>query len=179
MTRELLEGALTLRQPEALAGLLGTVLQLTLVPLLMGATKVCAVEWAEIGTWTAGMCPMCAAWPSLAESRGLDRQRWLRCGRCGSGWVLPWQLCPFCANDSHAGLGYLYSEELGEARRVFACERCHGYLKTMATLSPIEPLLVPLEDLDSMELDLAAIDGGYQRPAESAFPLEVQLSWDR
>jgi hypothetical protein len=149
--------------------------QLTLLPLLHAARRACERALKEV-TWTSGICPVCAAWPALAESRGLERQRMLRCGRCGSEWSLPWQLCPFCANDHHASLSYLYSEQLGEARRVFTCNRCHGYLKTLATLAAIDPLAVPVEDLDTLQLDLAALDAGFHRPTEPGFELHLELT---
>jgi formate dehydrogenase maturation protein FdhE len=107
----------------------------------------------------------------------LARLRMRRCGRCGSAWQLPWQLCPFCANADHTSLTYLVSEQVGESRRVFACDRCQGYLKTLATLSPIEPLGVPVEDLASLELDIAALDAGRQRPSEPGFRLSANLRW--
>jgi len=152
------------------------ILQLSLMPILHVARR--ATQEALASTiWMSGICPVCAAWPALAESRGLDRARVLRCGRCGSGWTLPWQLCPFCANQDHHGLSYLYSQQTGEARRVFACERCHGYLKTIATIAPIEPLDVPVEDLATLELDLAAVDAGLARPSQPGFDLEVRLRW--
>ncbi|HEX6511408.1 MAG TPA: formate dehydrogenase accessory protein FdhE [Chloroflexota bacterium] len=149
-----------------------TIAQLTIMPVLHGVRRGCAP-----GVWISGICPVCAAWPALAESRGLDRSRFLRCGRCGSEWQLPWQLCPFCANADHASLGYLYAEETGESRRVFTCEHCHGYLKTLATLGPIDPLAVAIEDLDSLELDLAALDASFERPTEPGFELQLELAW--
>lgn len=152
----------------------GTILQLTLLPLLRAAGAACA-EAVREAAWTAGMCPVCAAWPALAEARGLERPRVLRCGRCFSEWQLPWQLCPFCANDHHASLSYLFSEPLGESRRVFVCDRCGGYLKTLATLAPMP--LVPAEDLSSLELDLAALDAGKTRPSQPGFDLHVELAW--
>ena len=33
--------------------------------------------------WSEGVCPVCGGWPMLAEQRGLERARRLRCGRCG------------------------------------------------------------------------------------------------
>ncbi len=148
-----------------------TILQLTLLPVLHAARRKLIAD----ASWQAGICPVCAAWPALAESRGLDRARMLRCGRCEAEWQLPWQLCPFCANADHASLAYLYSDGTGEARRVFVCERCKGYLKTLATLSRIDE--VPVEDLASLDLDLAALDAGYQRPEQPGFDLQVQLVW--
>jgi hypothetical protein len=157
-------------------GAAGAVSQLMLVPGLMAVGRACAPVVAESG-WGNGICPVCAAWPALAESRGLERLRMLRCGRCGSQWKLPWQLCPFCAGVDYASLSYLYSDELGEARRVFTCGRCHGYLKTLATLAAVDPLAVPVEDLATLQLDMAALDAGFQRPSAAGFDLQVELSW--
>jgi FdhE protein len=169
-----LTDALALKgQPEAAES---TILQLTLLPALLAAGRAFAPAVAEAG-WTSGVCPVCAAWPPLAESRGLERTRVLRCGRCGSEWALPWQLCPFCDNGDHASLTYLTSEKIGEARRVFACDRCQGYLKTIATLTPVDRLDVPVEDLATLELDLAAVQAGRQRPSEPGFELSVDLAW--
>lgn len=152
------------------------ILQLTLLPLLQASGRAVDDAVATAG-WSSGVCPVCAAWPALAESRGLERSRVLRCGRCGAGWKLPWQLCPFCANSDHASLTYLVSDEIGEARRVFACDRCGGYLKTLATLAPIPPLAVPVEDLATLTLDLAALDAGRQRPTQPGFQIDVRLAW--
>ena len=68
------------------------------------------------------------------------------------------------ANWMRASLTSLVPEKGGESRRIDACNRCHGYLKALAQLGPIRPELLPLEDLASVELDLAAIERGYQRP---------------
>jgi hypothetical protein len=160
---------------EPLEGPEATRAQLGLLPLLMAAGAACAPAVAGSG-WQLGICPICAAWPALAESRGIDRPRVMRCGRCGSEWKLPWQLCPFCANADHATLSYLVSDTLGEAKRVFVCERCHGFLKTIATIAPIDSLAVPVEDLATLELDLVAIDAGFQRPAEPGFHLRAHIA---
>lgn len=166
----------SLRDAICLRGALEPVVQLTALPVLQAVARACELTPAG-ATWLSGVCPVCAAWPAIAESRGLDRPRVLRCGRCSTEWQLPWQLCPFCANDDHRALSYLYSENGGEARKVFVCERCHGYLKTIATLGPIPPLEVPVEDLATLELDLVALDRGFQRPEVAGFALELGLKW--
>jgi len=162
--------------PAASEGPLEAVLGLTLLPLLQAVAAGCA-PLLQQASWGAGCCPVCGAWPALAEARGLERTRVLRCGRCGAGWSLPWQLCPFCANDRHDTLGYLYDEEHGESRRVFTCQRCHGFLKTLSTLAAIEPPLVPVEDLATLTLDLAALDRGCQRPNQPGLDLGIELRW--
>jgi len=134
---------------------------LAALPLL----QACGRRFADrCSTWSEGHCPICGAWPTLAEMRGLERGRRLRCGRCGADWGSVPLLCPYCGNDDHESLTSLVPEKGGESRRIDACNRCRGYLKALAQLGPIRPELLVLEDLASVELDLAAIERGYQRP---------------
>jgi FdhE protein len=131
------------------------------LPLL----QACGRRFAERAAgWSQGHCPICGAWPTLAELRGLDRARRLRCGRCGADWASVPLLCPFCGNLDHESLPSLVPETGGDSRRVDACDRCRGYVKTLASLGALAPELLPLEDLASVELDLAALDRGYRRP---------------
>jgi FdhE protein len=134
---------------------------LAALPLL----QACGRRFADrCEAWSEGHCPICGAWPTLAEMRGLERARRLRCGRCGADWGSVPLHCPYCGNVDHQSLTSLVPEKGGESRRVDACNQCRGYLKGLAQLGPIRPELVPLEDLASVELDLAAIERGYQRP---------------
>jgi FdhE protein len=126
----------------------------------------------------AGTCPTCGAWPSLAESRGLERARRLRCGRCGDDWPHAWLRCVFCGEDDHRKQGSLVPESGGEARRVETCASCRGYVKTTATVGGLAPESVPLEDLATVDLDVAAIDRGFRRPAAPVVPCTVVLVED-
>src|SRR6266536_833752 len=62
---------------------LRVVAQMAVLPLLQACAR--ATGWEALPSWWEGYCPVCGAWPALAEFRGLERKRWLRCGRCGSG----------------------------------------------------------------------------------------------
>jgi FdhE protein len=108
--------------------------------------------------------------------RGLDRERWLRCGRCGAGWPFPAQRCPHCAESDHRKLGYLAPAADRESRRAETCDTCHAYVKAVTVLAATPPADLPALDLDTLELDIAAIDRGYGRPAEPGFPLEIRVS---
>jgi FdhE protein len=133
---------------------------LAALPLL----QACGRRFADrCAAWSQGHCPICGAWPTLAEMRGLERGRRLRC-RCGADWGSVPLLCPYCGNVDHETLTSLVPEKGGESRRIDACNQCRGYLKALAQLGPIRPELLALEDLASVELDLAAIERGYQRP---------------
>jgi FdhE protein len=125
--------------------------------------------------WAHGYCPICAAWPILAERRGLDRSRRMRCGRCGGEWEIQWLCCVYCGERDHERLGSLVPEDRGEMLRVETCARCGGYLKSIATLQGIHPFELLLQDLETIELDLVALHRGYRRPEESGFSLEVRV----
>ena len=120
---------------------------------------------------------MCAAWPAFAEIRGIDRHRYLRCGRCGSEWPGEVLRCSFCQNHDHEQMATLVPDRQGTRGVIEACRRCHGYVKAFTTLQGTAPLAVMLEDLASVELDIAALDQGYARPegAAAQYDVEVEL----
>jgi FdhE protein len=156
------------------AGLLATIGQVAARPLLL-ACGAAAGPVVAGQAWAAGVCPVCAAWPALAELRGLDRRRWLRCGRCGAGWAFAAGRCVFCGNADHRTLGYLAPEAEREARQAATCAACHRYLKTFTVLAPLAPAEIGLQDLATLELDVAALERGYTPPGEPGFPLRVQV----
>src|SRR5215210_3679885 len=169
---------------EALAGLaaergvnpgaVAAVAHLTALPLLQSSRR--QLEPLLPDYWHAGYCPVCAAWPVLAERRGLDRSRRLRCGRCAADWEVPWLFCIYCGERNHEKLGSLEPDETGEALKVETCATCAGYLKSIATLQGFDPFDLLLEDLGTIELDLVALERNYQRPLKSGFTLEVNVA---
>jgi FdhE protein len=155
-------------------GTLITLAHHTTLPLLLAiGTRV--AETVQARPWHAGYCPTCGDWPMLAELRGLERARWLRCGRCASAWRLRVQECAFCGNLDHATLGYLAAEGDRESRRAATCRRCQSYLKTFATVSPLTASDVLARDLSSVELDIAAHDAGFGRPERPGWDLHLDL----
>lgn len=153
------------------AGALRTVAHLATLPLLQSCTR--ALESRLPRHWPDGYCPVCAAWPLLAERRGIDRSRQLRCGRCAAEWAAQWLRCVYCGERDHQRLGSLVPEDGGEVLKVEICHTCGGYLKSVATLQRIPAIELLLRDLDTVELDLVAVNRGYGRPEGAGFPLEV------
>jgi FdhE protein len=178
----LLEGAVRQDQAElaALAGAAGidrgaltSVAHLAAYPLLQCCGRLLDDQVPRF--WPHGYCPICAAWPILAERRGLDRTRRLRCGRCGGEWEAEWLCCIYCGEREHERLGTLVPEDQGDMLKVETCATCHGYLKSLATLQGIHPFELLLQDLETIELDLVALERGYGRPEECGFALEVRV----
>lgn len=158
------------------AGALAAVAHLAALPLLQSSRRQLEVLLPDY--WHAGYCPVCAAWPALAERRGLDRSRRLRCGRCAADWEVPWLFCIYCGERNHEKLGSLEPDEQGEVLKVETCATCAGYLKSIATLQGFDAFDLLLEDLGTIELDLVALERNFRRPLKSGFALEVQVAAD-
>jgi FdhE protein len=155
------------------AGTLASVAHLAAFPLLQSCGRL--LEGRVPSSWQRGYCPVCAAWPILAERRGLDRSRRLRCGRCATQWEVQWLYCIYCGERDHNLLGSLEESDRGEMLKVETCARCRGYLKSIATLQGLPAFELLLRDLETVEFDLVALDRGYCRPQESGFSLDVQI----
>jgi FdhE protein len=153
---------------------LASVVHLAALPLLRACGRELQDRIPEF--WPHGYCPVCAAWPILAERRGLDRSRRLRCGRCAAEWEMEWLLCAYCGERDHGKLGSLVLEDAGETLKVETCETCRGYLKSVATLQAIPAFDLLLRDLETVELDLIALERGYGRPEGNGVVLESRVA---
>ena len=120
-----------------------------------------AVLDAACKAWNFGYCPACGSWPALAEC--VDGHRVLRCSFCAAGWELNDYCCIYCGERAESFVTAAPDEERKD-RRVEICGACQGYLKTIDVpeLSPFP--LVAIGDMETMDLDLAAMEHGYGRP---------------
>jgi FdhE protein len=146
--------------PDALAA----VAALAVMPLLHGLRRRFGPLEAIDPRWDEGWCPLCGGWPHLAEQRGLERVRRLRCARCGGDWAQPGVRCPYCGVVGHEARAALVSEQDGEARKVETCSTCRGYLKSVSTLHAWAGDEVALIDLATIDLDLVALERALERP---------------
>jgi FdhE protein len=154
--------------------MLGAAAPLAVMPLLQALRR--RFGSAVDPGWGQGVCPVCGVWPTLAEQRGLERVRRLRCGRCGGDWAQPGIRCPFCDAVGHEARAVLVSEEDREARRVETCAVCRGYLKNVSTLRAWAGDEVVLADLATIDLDLAAVEREYERPEARSLAPRARLT---
>jgi FdhE protein len=149
---------------------------IALVPLPF--LHACRQRWGSVisESWVEGYCPVCGAWPAFAEVRGIERSRYFRCGRCGGEWHARCLHCPYCALSDHDALVSLVPEKGGSRGVIDACERCLGYFKTFTRLQGCPPATVIVDDLASVDLDVAALEQGYTRPPGAGYPLEVTVT---
>jgi FdhE protein len=161
--------------PEALQA----IVTLLAVPFL----QACRTRWMRPADppWTQGYCRICGAWPAFAEVRGIERSRYYRCARCGAEWYAQVLQCAYCRTADHEELVALVPEQEGASGAVDACRSCRGYLKSFTRLQGSAPSSVMLDDLASVELDLAAMGAGYERPPGAGCPpaISVHMSTGR
>jgi FdhE protein len=118
---------------------------------------------------------VCAAWPILAEVRGLEGERRLRCARCAGDWRTQWLACPYCGTDDHTRLASLVVEATADRRKIEACRECSGYVKTLTTLAAADAAALRLLDLSTVDLDVAALERGFTRPSGLGHALGVTV----
>ena len=149
------------------------VVALVPVPFL----HACRQRWATLipESWVEGFCPACGSWPAFTEVRGIERSRFFRCGRCGSDWYARFLHCAYCGQNDHEQLTSLVPENGSTQAVVEACRRCRGYVKAFTKLQGCAPAAVMLEDLATVDLDVAAVQQGYERPAGAGSPLNVTV----
>jgi Protein involved in formate dehydrogenase formation len=116
------------------------------------SARICGHR-SELG-WTRCDCPVCGAAPALAESRGLEQQRFLRCLRCGAGWPGNRMQCPYCGTSDHRTLRYLFAEEDQNRCRLAICDACGGRLKIITTLAPLSAPGLVVAEFTMLYLDL-------------------------
>ncbi|MEW6448212.1 MAG: formate dehydrogenase accessory protein FdhE [Bacillota bacterium] len=121
-----------------------------------------AAGWCSVADWQRGICPVCGNYPSFSLLRDEERTRYLYCDLCGTNWRFSRIGCPFC-EFSH-GEQTLFVLEGHPEYRIYVCDACRGYLKTVdAKLRQPDNLL--LENIRTSFIDLLLLREGYHNPA--------------
>lgn len=117
------------------------------------------------GNWNRGYCPVCGCLPGLSFLND-SGHRYFICEFCRHEWAAKRNLCPGCGpeNDKKS-VGYFYSDD-EKAFRIYTCETCKTYIKTIDTRELIRPFFPPLEAIITLHLDLKAKELGYKPISE-------------
>jgi FdhE protein len=110
--------------------------------------------------WQQGFCPICGNPPvlSILEDEG---QHSLICSFCWHAWPVKRGVCPFCEQNDSKSLGYFFSEEENEYR-VYTCDNCNKYIKTIDTTKIDRFIYPPLEQIVTLHLDMQANQKGFE-----------------
>jgi len=116
-----------------------------------------------------GYCPICGNLPGLSTLHD-EGKRFLHCSFCWHEWVSKRVYCPFCDNTDSKSLHYFFSEEEKDYR-IYVCDNCKKYLKTVDSRKADRLLYPPLEQVSSLHLDFKAQEMGF----ESGMQLELSI----
>ena len=116
-----------------------------------------------------GYCPICGNLPGLSTLHD-EGKRFLHCSFCWHEWVSKRVYCPFCGNTDSKSLHYFFSEEEKDYR-IYVCDNCKKYLKTVDSREANRLLYPPLEQVSSLHLDFKAQEMGF----ESGMQLELSI----
>lgn len=109
-------------------------------------------------TWLRGKCPVCGGKPILALLEKENGRRYLYCGLCEVKWRFQRLGCPYC-NSSES---QFFTVEEIKKYRVYYCEKCHGYIKTIdGAKTDTSELSLSWEDINTVQLDILAMREGY------------------
>lgn len=112
------------------------------------------------GAWRRGYCPICGGAPDFASLDEESGARHLLCSRCNTQWPYHRLGCPFCGTTDHTKLFYYPSDD--GVYRLYVCQECRRYLKTIDLRQARHAVLLPLERVTSVAMDAAALEEGYR-----------------
>lgn len=115
-------------------------------------------DYFDPETWLKGSCPVCGGKPTLAILEKEVGRRYLYCGLCEVKWRFHRLGCPYCTSyESH-----FFTVEGMEKHRVYYCEQCRGYIKTIdEAKSGGSKINLFWEDINTVQLDILAMREGY------------------
>lgn len=132
-------------------------IRMTLSPYLQRAAEM-ILPSLNLDKWRRGYCPVCGGQPHFSALRG-DGERSLVCSRCNAEWPFARLQCPFCGNADPGQLAYYPSSD--NVYRLYVCNACHRYLKTI-DLRQVEGRVLAVEPILTTGMDLAARQEGYR-----------------
>lgn len=117
------------------------------------------IDSVEQERWRRGYCPICGGNPDFSFLSKDNGSRWLVCSRCDTEWLFQRLKCPYCNNTDQKTLSYYAGDE--GPYRLYVCDNCKHYLKTIDMRAARSDTLLPLERLLTLEIDIQARDYGY------------------
>ncbi len=110
--------------------------------------------------WRLGYCPVCGGKPDFAFLDKEKGARWLLCSRCDAEWLFQRMECPYCGNKDQEQLKYFIDEE--GLYRLYICNQCKTYLKTIDLRQTEAEILLPFERVITADMDRQGQMEGYR-----------------
>lgn len=127
-----------------------------LVPWL--EARAAAVAPSDLASWQRPTCPVCGGCPDLAILAPPAGERTLVCSRCSCEWPFRRLGCAFCDSKDRTAV---YHKGFDTGDRLYVCEACCSYVKTIDLRERAGPLVAAVERVRTVPLDLAAERHGY------------------
>ena len=148
----------TILADDAKENLLVAIIQATFKPFLVSHAKT-LISFVDQERWRREYCPICGGSPDFAYLDKERGSRWLLCSRCDTEWLFQRLRCPFCGTQDQNALSYFTDDE--GLYRLYVCERCKHYVKTIDLRQTESEVLLPLERLITLDIDQQALEQGY------------------
>lgn len=131
--------------------------------------QACAIQLAaylpEDTDHNKGYCPVCGSAPDLAFLDETGKKQ-VTCSLCSHTWKVKRMGCLFCDSKSREDQHYFFSDEEKEYR-VYYCDHCNNYLKTIDTRELGRRFVPRLEQVATLHLDMKAREQGFTRAADA------------
>jgi FdhE protein len=134
------------------------IIHATLNPFLVSHART-LIGFIDQERWRREYCPVCRGRPDFAY---LDKERgskWLLCSRCDTEWIFQRLQCPFCGTQDQNAMAYFTNDK--GLYRLYTCEQCKHYLKTIDLRQAESEVFLPLERLLTFDIDRQALAEGY------------------
>ncbi|MFZ5426816.1 MAG: formate dehydrogenase accessory protein FdhE [Thermodesulfobacteriota bacterium] len=142
--------------------------QSSLTPSIMALAGEIAKTLPAERTWDHAACPVCGSLAFHSAFRNREGVRVNSCSFCRADYRTFRLQCAYCEERDAGKLPYFTADE-EPGYRVEACESCKGYIKITDFREFDRPSLAPLDDLESLTLDILAARKGFVRPTPSAW----------
>jgi hypothetical protein len=111
-----------------------------------------------LNLWYREFCPICGGRPAFAALTSESGPRTLLCPRCYGEWSYGRIGCPFCKSTE----SQTYYSGDGGRYRLYVCEVCNRYLKTVDVREKKMDLCLPVECLVTVSMDISAQEKGFK-----------------
>ncbi len=118
------------------------------------------IDASFLDMWWQTSCPVCGRNPIVARFR--NRKRYLTCTFCGAEYISDQFVCVHCGNKDPHALKYMVAQKQPTFEISF-CKKCKHYTKIIHEAKLKEPIPKGLEDVVTLDLDLAAKKAGLTR----------------